>query len=295
MHLSNVLSNAVEYIEKHINRKMTIEDMAKELFISPAHLQRLFKMATGQSLMGYVRGRKLAQSLERLHDKDIRIIDLSQEFGFKHEQSYIHAFYEEYGCTPGKARKNKVSLPIREKLSFINVSEVGTLHGPELVIAPRQYIVGKSYFFENFTFERDALTPNQMALQFVRDSVPKIVNISKPPVYIGFGINHSEHDLEYMPGVAVENLEQIPDGLTGKTILSCLCARFIYVGEHSFEDINMIAAGTMYEEMHKFWSKQTRYTRADNTFYERVNPILIDGKYCRMERYLPIIDHTSEK
>lgn len=295
MDLTNILTSTVDYIEEHINEKFTIEELAKELFFSPSHLQRLFKSASGHSLMDYARGRRLAHSLEILYSKELRIIDIAKNFGFEHEQSYIHAFRTEYGCTPGKARKNKIGLPIREKLSFVNVNGTAALYGPEIVMSPRLCVVGKPYYFENFVFERDALTPNRLALRFGIDFLPQIPNVLHPPVYIGFGINHAERRLEYMPGVSVKDLKHIPPGLTGREIPSCLCARFIYIGEHSFEDIDMVTAGEMYAAMHRFWDMQTRYIRDGNYFYERVEPKLIDGKYCRMERYLPVTDDLRRK
>lgn len=294
MKWTEILSNVVDYIEDHTKGKLLVEDLAKEMYISASHLQRLFKLGTGQSLMEYARGRKLAHSLEQLYGHKLRIIDIAAEYGFEHEQSYIHAFRAEYGCTPGKARKDRRGLPVQEKLAVINVSDFGTIYGPELVVSPSLNIVGRSHYFANFEFERDALEPNRLAMEFVKDCAPGIPAVHSPPVFIGYGINHTKYNLEYITSVRVKNPARVPAGLVGRVIPSGLCARFIYMGEHSFEDINMVVAAKMYDAMLKFWKRQDRYRRADNTFYELIEPVMIDGKYCRMERYLPVFDNFTK-
>lgn len=104
--------NVVNYIEENITERLTVEEIAKQVYLSPVHLQRVFEFVFDMPIAEYVRSRKLQKSLEMLYCTDAKISDIAYDIGFGHESSFIRSFKREFGITPGEARKNPYSIPV---------------------------------------------------------------------------------------------------------------------------------------------------------------------------------------
>lgn len=103
--IEETLSHVILYIEKNITDKMTVEDIAKQVYMSPAHLHCVFKDFYGIPLAEYVRREKLKKSMELLKETDDKVSDIAYDVGFEHESSFIRSFKREFGMTPGEVRK----------------------------------------------------------------------------------------------------------------------------------------------------------------------------------------------
>ena len=295
MNSYETLVKVLSAIEKKKFDKLTADALAGEVYLSASHLQKLFKLTCGQSLMSYVRGRKLASSLDELLNSRMRVIDIALHYGFQHEQSYIRAFSKEYGCTPGEARDAKLILPIRERIAPEELQNLGQgfLYGPQIVKIPSFHLVGKTYAFRGFDSIRDAYEPNKVGLEFYFDAVKSIPNTVCSEVYVAICLQMPEGwgNIEYMPCLEVKDLSRVPDGFEGKTIPPMLCARFRYIGSHPCEEINMMTAREIYNAKQEFFRKQTRYIEDKRIRHlERVDTRLYDGLYCQMELIAPVED-----
>lgn len=109
---TEIILEVVYYIEEHITEKLTVEEIARQVYLSPAHLQRVFEFAFDMPIAGYVRSRKLQRSLKMLYETDAKISDIAYDIGFEHESSYIRSFKREFGITPGEARKHPERIPV---------------------------------------------------------------------------------------------------------------------------------------------------------------------------------------
>jgi AraC family transcriptional regulator len=74
-----LISNLVDQIEENLSDEVDIVSLAKSFDISPWHFQRLFKSLVGDSLGGYVRGRRLTRAAQLLLDTESSIIDIALE------------------------------------------------------------------------------------------------------------------------------------------------------------------------------------------------------------------------
>lgn len=103
--IEETLSEVLRYVEKNITDKLTVEDIARQVYMSPAHLHCVFKDFYGIPLAEYVRRQKLKKSLDLLRETDEKISDIAYDVGFEHESSFIRSFKREFGMTPGEVRK----------------------------------------------------------------------------------------------------------------------------------------------------------------------------------------------
>lgn len=101
-----------DYIDANLDREITFNDLAKESLFSPWYSYRLFREYTGLSPAGYIRRLRLSRSALRLRKKNLRIIDLAFELGFRSADGYTRAFFREFGCTPKDYAKNPVPIAL---------------------------------------------------------------------------------------------------------------------------------------------------------------------------------------
>jgi len=265
----SILRKLLSGIEQTLPENPTIGQLSDSLSVSPTHLRRLFKATFETPLASYIRSRRLALSLDMLFNTELGIIDIAVECGFDHTQSYIRAFRKEFGLTPGEVRKTGQIVKIKPPLQLFPSNQLAgdVLFGPEIVHIPKFHCIGRRH-----TMPKDAWSVllARTGRDFWLNDRDKIPNTHGPAVYIGLTMFPKEKTdyMFYIPSVRVSNYSEVPDGLEGNTIPSCLCARFRYVGEHRPEDINRDISKGMVDAVSTFDNdKEARYGLLHNAMH----------------------------
>jgi AraC family transcriptional regulator len=120
----------------------------------------------------------------------------------------------------------------------------------------------------------------------------KIKTVKNGDVYVGL-TRYNENDIGfngYLTSVQVDNFLDMPQGFSKDTFEASLCAKFRYIGQHHYMEINRNAACSMYEAITKFTHAERSNYRLlnDKVFFERIDTSLYDGTYCQMEWYAPV-------
>lgn len=90
---------AVEYAGAH-----HLADLARELSVSPYHLARSFRAATGWSLHGYRTSLRLRAVMDVLADPRVDLATLARDTGFANHSHLTSAFHRQFGLTPSAVR-----------------------------------------------------------------------------------------------------------------------------------------------------------------------------------------------
>ncbi len=108
---------ALAWIEAHLLEPMTVKSVADHAGYSASRFSRGFTRLQGESVMSYVRGRRLEAAMRRiLTEPDIRIIDLAFDSGFDSQEAFTRAFAKAFGHPPGRLRSlGPVSTMTRRK------------------------------------------------------------------------------------------------------------------------------------------------------------------------------------
>jgi AraC-like DNA-binding protein len=98
------LKRVREYIETHLDDRLTLSDLAGVACLSPYHFSRSFKQAVGVGPQRYVMQRRLerAKTLVRRSSQPLALI--AQEVGFTDQSHLTTIFRREIGMTPGRYR-----------------------------------------------------------------------------------------------------------------------------------------------------------------------------------------------
>jgi AraC-like DNA-binding protein len=91
---------------RHATAAMTLGGLAARLHVSPWHLCRVFRSATGTSLHAFRLDLRLRMALERLENPAADISRMAHELGFSSHSHFTAAMRERLGCTPSAFRRS---------------------------------------------------------------------------------------------------------------------------------------------------------------------------------------------
>jgi AraC family transcriptional regulator len=286
-----LLENVLKEIENSIKKDINSDFLAEKTGISSVHLQRLFKFAFKKPLGSYIRTRKLTASLESLLNTGSSVLDIALEYGFGYEQSYIRAFKQEFGVTPGMVRRNRQIIKVTPPINLLGAKllDNGIMFEPEIVMIPQFHVIGRKH---QIPYSDSINMAPKAGKHFWENDRIKIANTVKPNVYIGLtrtaGIDADY--TWYLPSIQVKSLKKIPEGMEGFTFPFTLCAMFSYIGRHHYFDINRNTAKNMYCAIEKFFDCEygREFSRVSDMYFEKIDAEAYDGGYCQMEWFTPI-------
>lgn len=97
--------NAVlEYMDKHYNEPIELEDMAELSGFSKFHFSRLFKQYTDMTFCDYINYRRIKVAESLLASPDLSITEVSMQAGFPSISTFNRVFKQKHGCTPTEYR-----------------------------------------------------------------------------------------------------------------------------------------------------------------------------------------------
>jgi AraC family transcriptional regulator len=290
--LYDLLENILFDIENNIKNNINASALSKKYNFSESHLRRLFSFVFNQSVASYIRSRILTATLNDILETDNDIIDIALKYGFEYEQSYIRTFKREFGITPGHLRKTRQVIQIKPPLHLFDERRLdnGILFGPDFVMVPRFHVIGKRH---HLSF-KDLPTEPLLTKQFWENERRQIKETVNPHACINLScnLNLEEGHFDYVPSLQVENLKNIPSGLSGETFDTSMCVRFRYIGQHHYYEINGDVVSMMYNAVSNFaQDKNAKYVLIhEKSNFVKIDERLYDGTYCQMEWYTPVCE-----
>lgn len=106
--LGNYSSNIrkiILYIRKNLTNRISLDDIAKELFITKEHLSRLFKKEMGITISEYIINTKITEAKTLLKQTDYNILDIAVLLNFANSSHFSNSFKKVTGFSPSDYRK----------------------------------------------------------------------------------------------------------------------------------------------------------------------------------------------
>lgn len=104
--ISRPIVLCVDYIYSHSHYRITINDLAEYLSISPSYLSKIFKKEMGIPLSKYIQEVKIAQAKNMLQFSEEKIVDIANYLAFSSESHFIQVFQSITGMTPMRYRRH---------------------------------------------------------------------------------------------------------------------------------------------------------------------------------------------
>ena len=98
------LKRVRDYIEAHLDDRLSLTEMAGVACLSPYHFSRSFKQAVGVSLRRYIIQRRIERAKTLLRRTNQPLSWVAQETGFTDQSHLTTEFRRQIGITPGRFR-----------------------------------------------------------------------------------------------------------------------------------------------------------------------------------------------
>ncbi|MFT5708711.1 MAG: AraC family transcriptional regulator [Oceanospirillaceae bacterium] len=105
------LEQALLYIDKNINKKITVQEIAKFSCLSSFHFHRVFALYLGETVNDYMLSRRLEYAAKLLINNPKKsIIDIALNSGFQTHSAFSRAFKARFDKTPSEHRKLAIQI-----------------------------------------------------------------------------------------------------------------------------------------------------------------------------------------
>ncbi len=181
MSASGVVGKALWYIESHYNEDITLEKLSTIAGVSSYHLTRSFADFCGQSVMRYLRSRRLTIAAKILAQGEKDILGLAVKTGYNSHEAFTRAFTLQFGKTPGQVRKSGsvegLKMIEAQKMEQISIA----LAEPIIIQQKPLLMVGLS---RQYTCETASMIPGQW-----QEFIPYIRRITNSKSRATFGVH----------------------------------------------------------------------------------------------------------
>ena len=95
---------AIHFMQENIEKKITLEDIAKYLGYSASHFSMIFKKQTGMSPLNYINKLKIKEACYLLKNTDMKINQICHKVGIEDCYYFSRLFSKTMGMSPKEFR-----------------------------------------------------------------------------------------------------------------------------------------------------------------------------------------------
>lgn len=106
-HENSLVQRAKEYINGNYKKDLSLDELSKELDISPYYFSKLFKEETGSNFVEYLTGLRMGRAKEMLKDESLSMKEICAEIGYSDPNYFSRIFKKNVGLTPTEYRERE--------------------------------------------------------------------------------------------------------------------------------------------------------------------------------------------
>ncbi len=104
-HSESVVEKAKAYIQENFNREISLDDVSKEVNISPYYFSKIFKEESGENFTEYLTNIRIRKARELLENADMSIKEIGVMSGYSDPNYFSRIFKKHQGVTPREYRE----------------------------------------------------------------------------------------------------------------------------------------------------------------------------------------------
>lgn len=101
-----IVTKATEYISKNYSQNITLESVAKEVYVTPTYLSILFKRELGINFTDYLHKFRIQKAQEFLKNKALKTYQVANLVGYQDEKYFSQIFKKYTGLSPSQYRES---------------------------------------------------------------------------------------------------------------------------------------------------------------------------------------------
>ncbi|WP_235947530.1 AraC family transcriptional regulator [Paenibacillus glycinis] len=200
--------------------ELSLARLAAAAMFSEFHFHRVFQVMAGETVMEYVRKRRLARAAFQVAHSDERLLDIALECGFQNHETFTRAFKRMFDMTPADYRKRGIQPPEYGKLNVLQRK-----YNPYLGGIQMDYRIAKKPAFKVIGYELQTTNDGENLKEIPafwqeylkngwEKKIPNRVHADSP---VELGICHG-FDMDagtflYLIGMEATDFDNVPDGL----------------------------------------------------------------------------------
>jgi AraC family transcriptional regulator len=103
-----LINKAEDYIENNLDKRICLEDIAKDIGISKYHFHRIFHSQSDETIAQFIARIKMERSgIYLVVNREISITEIAYRYGYCDASSYNKAFKKHFGTNPTEFRNRK--------------------------------------------------------------------------------------------------------------------------------------------------------------------------------------------
>lgn len=103
----DVIYRAIEYIRRNYMKKISLEEVASYVYLSPSYFSKVFKEEMKENFNSYLNRVRIEMSKKLLSDDTMALIDVSNSVGYEDQSYFSKVFKKLVGVSPGKYRESR--------------------------------------------------------------------------------------------------------------------------------------------------------------------------------------------
>ncbi len=101
------INRVIDYIERNIDKQMTLDELARIAAFSPFHFHRIFKFMMDETLSRFIGRLRLEKATTQLlYNPDKSITEIALDCGFTSSAVFARSFKQAFGVSAGEYRKS---------------------------------------------------------------------------------------------------------------------------------------------------------------------------------------------
>jgi AraC-like DNA-binding protein/ligand-binding sensor protein len=109
---SPTIIRAKQFIIAHLDERITLDDVAAHVCVSPFYFCKIFKQATGMTLTEYVNRRRVEWAKRKLLNPHARVTEVAFDVGYQSLSQFNRSFLRYAGESPTKFREQVHTTPL---------------------------------------------------------------------------------------------------------------------------------------------------------------------------------------
>jgi two-component system response regulator YesN len=105
---STVIDKAKAYIDKQYHKDISLDEVSKEVDISPYYFSKLFKEETGENFIEYLTNMRIKRAKELLNDTDMSMKEICCRIGYSDPNYFSRIFKKNLGVTPTEYKEGRI-------------------------------------------------------------------------------------------------------------------------------------------------------------------------------------------
>ncbi|GHU73075.1 hypothetical protein AGMMS49992_10520 [Clostridia bacterium] len=114
----NIIMELKRYINDHFSGNISLETVARTVFLSPVYVSRLFRQETGETFVDYVTRIRIDNAKALLRDHSQTVSQVSLMVGYPNPRYFYRVFREQTGYTPSEFRRLRSQQASEERPDY---------------------------------------------------------------------------------------------------------------------------------------------------------------------------------